>query len=302
MKRRDFMVGSLFTTVLAACNPKTEIEFEKPIFIGSLKAAAKKMAQPAIGFQPLYKGLYQTQDTGCWTGGLPELPVDFDWPLATVETTKTIVLMTFLAQIDCEKLPAESSELFSLPKDGTLSFFACLENYPQTCRVVYTPKGKPTQLLNPPEIAFSNFTLNYDYPDRHGLLPKTYLWPTLFNSTPSIEFVFGPNGKYEDQNWDDFEIHENAELLESYHRNAFVRSLQKQGIADSAKNKYDNVVPVGCQDVPAYNDEYITLLTLQFDDRSGITFGDTGDIYFRMKRDDLARLDFSDVYVRADSS
>lgn len=75
-------------------------------------------------------------------GGLPRLPLHFDWPTADVMACETLetVALTFVAQIDLAEVPGAGWS--PLPTRGTLYFFCSSvfvgERHPP-CRVLYSP-------------------------------------------------------------------------------------------------------------------------------------------------------------------
>ena len=97
-------------------------------------------------------------------GGVPVLPEGLAWPQHPGGRGP----LTFIAEIDCGQLP---SDTLSMPRTGTLSFFAWDEEaagYLEAARVVYAPPGAPVTERDPPAGARS-----YDLVELTGDLHAT---------------------------------------------------------------------------------------------------------------------------------
>lgn len=91
-----------------------------------------------------------------YLGGLPTLPDTYEWPMGCVDGE--LVPLHFVAQICCDELPANNSDL---PKQGTLFFFVSMSeemcwgetnNPNDDCRVIYCEELPPnTTDRLPPE-------------------------------------------------------------------------------------------------------------------------------------------------------
>jgi len=259
---------------------------------------ARSLARPAIGLQPLYPKILPQEPTACWVGGIPELPADFQWPVGRNLKNDSSVVMHFLAQIDCSKLPSNHS--MGLPKEGTLTFFANFEAIPQQCAVYYNTNTANRQ-INPPK------GLKPIFPNKNvSILSKTFIKPILFDSNPSYDHLFGSthdNPQYQRPDWEDHVLEERSELLEIQHRQAFDYALKRNGfILPSSFKQIEPKVTIqiggwarGSQgDLPTRDGDFV-LLSLAHDELTGIMLGDIGDMNFVIAKDDLKKKDFSRV-------
>jgi|GEM_PF-3847762 len=109
-----------------------------------------------------------------YLGGLPQLPADYEWPVGNIDGTPTP--LHFVAQIACDELPAEQTQL---PGRGTLFFFLAMTeemlwgdsgNPNDDCRVIYcehVPADTPVRdmpddlppICNEDEFSWRNDTL-----------------------------------------------------------------------------------------------------------------------------------------------
>ncbi len=75
-------------------------------------------------------------------GGVPLLPADFEWPVATAASLGSVIDLPvpFVASVDCAALPREGLDI-DLPEDGHLLFFSFIDDFGPHCRVAYVPAG-----------------------------------------------------------------------------------------------------------------------------------------------------------------
>ena len=263
-----------------------------------VEEVASSLARPAIGLQPLHSKILTPEVTGCWVGGLPKLPYGFKWPQGKDRENKGNLAMHFLAQIDCSQLPF--GHALGLPKEGSLTFFVNFESIPQQCAVYYNTNTVSIAVNLPEGIKpiFPNKNVN--------ALSKTYIKPIYFNSRPSFDHIFGTthdNPMYQRPDWEDHIIEEKSELLEAQNRQAYDRALKTSGLV--LPSNFKQVEPKviiqmggwtrGSQgDLPAQDTDFV-LLSLAYDELTGIMPGDIGDINFVMTKADLEKHDFSKV-------
>jgi len=271
-------------------------EFTAPPMIRELtvpiKVAAKELARPAIGFQPLYPNFMPSHDTGSWIGGSPYMRENAIWPTGKDWTTGDNVPLHFLAQIDCAALPTDPSLM--MPKSGYLSFFA-------------SPEGNQTQVIySPTSIAVRNFEAPNGIapflPKKNiNTIEKVFMKPVLFQSTPSFDHLFGSTHTqpiYNRPDWEDEKFEAAAEALENLHRQSYDEALMRANI--SLSPDFKQLEPkVHIQsggwirsrnvDFPM-DEEQLTILSFDLDGLSGKEFSVERDIVFLMSKLDFQKL------------
>lgn len=162
-----------------------------------VESLAMSWRRPAILFEPSMPGP-AAQSGQSWMGGLPTLPTDMAWPLATIAGgTPVGSPLHFVAQIDCTELPPTAAAANAIPITGTLWFFADLFGDPRNFDVRYstveperfeqrTPPAEIPPVYGCDDYAYLLSTLAVDYSELSlsTTLPRTVLRPVAFDSIP----------------------------------------------------------------------------------------------------------------------
>jgi len=253
------------------------------------RLALTQAARPALALLP------SAAPTRSHLGGLPEVPPGFVWP-----TWKGRAL-SFLAQLDLAEL-TPPPDLAALPREGLLQFFYDPEQStwgfdPEdrgSWVVLHQPSAGPLLRATPPSGTPAGFVLN-------ELAVRTAARP----SYPTLERVGLEGSKLADSEW---------EALETLRRGGDRAGPRHQlgGWADPVQNDHmelesqlaSNGVYLGDDwDDPRIAGltpgaaEWQLLLQLDSDDELDVMWGDAGMLYFWIRASDLARGDFTQVWM-----
>jgi uncharacterized protein YwqG len=222
-------------------------------------------------------------------GGIPDLPPEFEWPVWDVDA------LAFLAQIDLAGLP-KIQGLPGLPNVGLLYFFCETE-----------------------------FSWGYDPSDRDSW----HAWRVFYvPTTEGLVSATSPKGEIFDEKrvqpreissippqWL-LEIDPDVLPDDAYEIEEDLRAEVMQGEAEHQVGGHPNPIQVAdmeskCQSgfsdvsgpkgLPAMEEsgtkDWRLLFQLDSDDDTGMMWGDSGRLYFWIRVSDLARLDFSNVWM-----
>lgn len=164
-----------------------------------------------------------------YLGGLPQLPEDYDWPVGKVNGDP--VPLHFVAQIACDELPAEQTDL---PKRGTLFFFVSMSeemlwgdsgNPNDDCRVIYcehVPANTPERAMPdnlPPICNVKEFGWNSDTLWRSPTDGRIYTkWPLNFHMFDNYPQQYNYNRQahnHDEDFWKAYRHEENRRTGES---------------------------------------------------------------------------------------
>jgi uncharacterized protein YwqG len=255
------------------------------------RAYLDSLRQPAIHLVPASAPVFSH------LGGLPSGPAGFEWPLWQGKP------QSFLAQIDLAAVPVAPG-IEALPRAGVLLFFYDSEQGAWgfdikdrgNWRVYY----------------FESTTGLREVPAPKGLDEHA-----LFKSVP---LQFAPIQTYPD--WQDARV-QALQLKDGesdayfdlcaapFGKNPTHQLLGYPGtIQDNDMDLQCQLVTNGlyCGDSTGYNDsrraelvkgrsDWVLLLQLDTDDATGMMWGDVGKLYFWIRKQDLARRDFSNVWM-----
>ncbi len=237
---------------------------------------------------------------GCYFGGRPTLPADWDWPHYVFDPEGISVPMHFLCQIDLEQFPATSAGL-ALPQFGTLFFFydtifAPIVGMGATAgRVIYVPED--TSALDPresppmpvlasvSELAAASMSFWYrDFPTT-----EYKRWNMLFGFFDSIDRFHKP----------DWQFHENAldhaiQVRESMERRT-QRKRSKGGLP--GWSSHFALHHMGGAQYKAPNAGMLPLLVLESDGDLGFQHSDMGGIVFWISPKDLKNQAFENTVI-----
>lgn len=241
-------------------------------------------------------------------GGMPDMPKGQLYPTFSNEHDEDeFCHFIFFAQLNCEELAPLQNYL---PRRGMLYFYAEGEE-DFNCRVMYHPNTEQLQSAK----SLADIEINNGYIDE----PYT---PYAVECQPMVAIPQTIDGKhlYELEN----ETHENMDdqeraLHAENNGQAFSESLGRIGVYREHNNvNYSNMnhsindcsggigagspnemAALKCKGDP---EEWVLLLRMYSDEKSGFQFNDAGELYFMIHKSDLAKADFSNVYAYSDSS
>lgn len=206
-------------------------------------------------------------------GGLPDVDEAFEWPTSRGRH------LSFLAQI-------KLSQFTNTQTSGVLQFFwsqSALSSNAENFRVLHTADPK-SRLSAVPESETNWFGL---FKRKHT--PKTWAEEALeFQDSyclPSPERLPG-----NDYNWDEYDrgdlYHRQVnELTGFFQIEGVPNPVQADNMEESCAKKFGDESPENWQ------------LLLQIDSSSDMMWGDAGKLYWFIRGDDLAALNFSDVHM-----
>lgn len=199
-------------------------------------------------------------------GGCPYLTSEADYPRD--EDGRP---MMFLAQINLDDMP----HLEDFPEHGLLQFYIGDDDYyggDSACRVIYIPEYKKDKNVLLSENPFEDDYMGMTPFSEEGKMK--FRLSSRFICTECQEFSDKFEGKVSDDEYD-----------------ALYKVCYAEG---SLVGGY----PLFVQSPPAYYDDgkYDTLLLqLDCDDECGIMFGDSGNCYFLISKEDLKNKNFDNV-------
>jgi uncharacterized protein YwqG len=232
-------------------------------------------------------------------GGSPDLSTDVIWPTYNERP------LSFLLQLKLDDL-TKFSCCASLPSSGLLSFFYEIESFTwgfdpddrDSWRVLYIQDTTKLERRKPPDDLEEDF-----------IFPTYKLTCEEELSTPSYNSIELEQLKFADDEMDRYVEH--IEKLEGDNPDSPVHQIL--GHPDPVQNEMQlqcqlvsNGIyagsPKGYQD-PRVKDlesgatEWRLLLQLDSDDDAGFMWGDIGKLYFWIHENDLAKHDFSNVWM-----
>jgi len=270
--------------------------------------------EPAIGYR-LCEMMEPLPHAASKLGGLPDLPETFDWPSYNGRK------LDFLLQINLNDIRAESMQVAvsageyvadSLPRSGLLSFFYDTDDQPwnfdpatlDSFKVVFssditdlTPQAIPN-----PEFALPEHRMSF------------YSMVTLPSVGSKIFEAFRSKSAMTEQEWDAyFEWHGRLTLSEAGETDMNLPWHQMFGFPCSNQGDMQleaQLVTNGiyCGDQKGYNDprraeleaaanDWLLLLQLDSDRCFDVCWGDNGQLYFWIRRQDLAQFAFDRVWM-----
>ncbi len=255
------------------------------------RARLDALRQPAIHLVPAAGSGFSH------LGGLPSVPAGFEWPLWQGRP------QSFLLQIDLAALPAGAGTE-ALPRNGALLFFYDSEQGAwgfdlkdrASWRVCYFEStGGLREAAAPRGLGESA---------RHRTIPLQF--------APIQSYPDWQDARVQALRLADAESEAYFELCASpFGKNPRHQLLgYSDAIQDSDMDLQCQLVTNGlyCGDPTGYNDprraelergrsDWILLLQLDSDDAAGMMWGDGGRLYFWIRQQDLARRDFSSVWM-----
>ena len=228
-------------------------------------------------------------------GGRPDLPTDVEWPMWKDYH------QSFLAQINLADVPSAST----LPASGLLSFFYAAEAMiedpefygdPHTCRVIYTPPGQldeNTRRVTPEELG-EEFVLK---PNRVEFVPTLCVPPSESAILESLGLGWNSNRKDFDKYWRTFlkRFNKRQSTGNCIHRflghadpiqgdMQFSCEMNTQGLS------WEEILKSEAERQRVKQSALGWRLLLQIDseeEKTGMTWGDVGRVYFWIKEEDM---------------
>lgn len=241
-------------------------------------------------------------------GGDPDLPEGFEWPRRRGRTQSSVAggkyevisnpWLHFIAQIRVTDLPSHADREL-LPATGTLYFFYDCEGQPWgfdpkdrgAARVIYIP-GDPTKWVRGSQIPEQQAAIT-SYPSRIEFSPSWTLPGSM--STDEAE-------------WDSwFELKEQLGDTRGWRHRLLGHPDEVQNPMELECQLVSN--GLNCGDAKGYDDprrkqleagaaDWQLLLQIDSDEEGpGWMWGDSGMIYFWIRKQELARADFDNIWL-----
>ncbi|GAA0974880.1 hypothetical protein GCM10009555_031900 [Acrocarpospora macrocephala] len=238
-------------------------------------------------------------------GGAARLPENMAWPLDAGGGPLSLV-----AEFDCGRLARHPVDI-ALPRCGTLLFFIAAESGKN--QVIYLPPGTAVAERHPP---------GHDRARVYAEVPLAAVtepsWPDLGH--PAVLDAFGSLDAARELVWDhvadqDPEDAEDEDVgdgetfaweLTLYHERRMRPGPPHQmgGYSDTLQNPVEvaaaHAAGAGWYGDPAFQEEarqWVTLLQVADDSRAQMIWGDGAYLIWGIRKDHLAALDFSKVYL-----
>lgn len=257
-------------------------------------------AQPAIELSPRAAADASIPVGGSKFGGAADLPREFTWPEGIKQP------MAFLAQIDLAAASGfDRSGL--LPREGLLSFFYAydqgLDESPTAARgfhIEHTHAGVALERRQTPAGTMSKYVRETEHPS----------CPVVHRSIMSVPSLAELTSRNAGELMAEDEIRDACELIWGPQGDATTSLHQLLGHTYPVQNS-DILIEASVASQPPYRGlsesyaaelaqaarreagDWMLLLQLDTDDRTSWMWGDMGMVYFVIRREDLARLDYS---------
>lgn len=244
--------------------------------LGDYRTAFEPFVKPSIRLHTAPMNDQEAEAGSSKLAGLPDVPKDFVWP------KWENVPLTFVGQIDLGAIDKSVLDRYGCPSEGVLSFFYAFESRfegeeDEASAVYYFPKPAvhPVEPSELPELLSEQFRypgcgLRFD-------VEWTIPGPETSEISNGLQLGWGKNQEDYDRYW-----------------NTFLPSVGELLNARTPRHRFlGNHDPVQS----GYRREGYALL-LQIDDASPFPqWMPDGSLYFWIKPEALAKLDFSEVYV-----
>lgn len=231
---------------------------------------------------------------GCWLGGAPTLPADYDWPWYELDGVDTVP-MHFISQLDLSHVPPISAYP-ELPLRGTLFFFfdpiiaphfSLSEGGSAVFYVDEDLSDIPAREM--PEIPDIEEISADEFPALKDPVKTFETWSFRFAFHDFHEESFADNRSFLDA------VNERGKRQQKLQRK-FAKSLS---VPHAEKPKTDRVHNMfGGTPACRRNDGDVPLLTISSDNDLNLFFGDDSALVFWIARKDLENGDFDAVYLQ----
>jgi hypothetical protein len=211
-------------------------------------------------------------------GGEPDLPESIPWPMAADYA------WLFLAQLDLAELAPHQD---FLPRAGMLSFFVTDLEHVDEAKVIHHAPGTKLVRTRPPPDAFMD---QDPFQGFHASAMRAFSLPYLYNreALPGIR--------------EDDALYDRYEKVREVFSPPLERGENRHGINVHVFTQNESPEEQAAEDCGGQPDEWMVLLTLGYDGKTGFCFWDAGTLSFMINKRDLARGDFSNVVAFIESS
>lgn len=272
--------------------------------LSRLSPLLERFAEPAVSFD-LRKAQDMLPAATSKIGGGPDLEPTVVWPVNSDRP------LDFLVQIDLG-IASQFDVTGTLPDAGLLAFFYDQENMPwgfdpkhrDGFKVIFSPDKSVVERRQPPELltAWPEFELEFR---------RSVTFPNV--GSRAFDRFDRESGRTEDESEDYWDFVSEAASLDSSYRHQYGGNHHLLGHSQNVQGDMQleaALVTNGlyCGDLSAYEDpraaeiektadDWILLLQLDSDDEGGFMWGDAGMLYYWIRRDHLAGLNFDDSWL-----
>ncbi len=250
--------------------------------------------------------------TASRVGGKPAVPQDFEWPyFADAAEGKTDPLpLAFMAQINLKDV-AKLDEENLLPKTGILSFFYELESMTWGFRA--TDRGSARVYYFPDEAALTVAELPDALAEENRIPELAVQFESQISLPGPAEYdEYITDGEDEDYDWDEYEKcrrecgYVDEEWREGEHFKMFG---YPDVIQDTMEEKCEGTTAPFLREEGASDDEdavrerakdwtlLLQMSTISDGEDYEFMFGDVGNIYFWIRKEDLRDLKFENIWL-----
>lgn len=247
-----------------------------------------KIARHAVDFVTTIPDSYDELGNNRF-GGLPDLPVNIDYPTVTIDEEEKGY--QFIAQINCDSIAGLQDYL---PRTGILYFFIN-DQEDFSPKVIYY-EGEFDKLKSAKEL---NIDEDFIY-DEAGIFHPFKTDSAKCASLPSF---------YNDEHYYENSAPELNELEEKYDETEALHEMllpfdtkSSHGINSYVFKQHDSPEIEAVNTLKGKPEEWMVLLRVSSDNNPGFCFWDAGEIYFVIHKSDLAKKDFSNVYCGLETS
>lgn len=273
------------------------------------KDALEKLALKAVGVNTTEADDYSLLGNTRF-GGLPDLPLETEYPNYFNDYDKETVHFIFIAQLNCEELATYQDYL---PRKGMLYFY--LEDEERFVpKVIYYPDSKNLESAKNIDVSKLNiFDLDEPYNPFKVEISSFVALPSFYNDDYWYKLIDSP----ELENLEDYDHEDHIAFSEDL-QDKFSKNLGKKGVYQEWNNCY---YPDRHHSINDYvftqhespqeqaalahkgnPEDWVVLLKVDSDNNCGFCFWDAGELFFVIHKSDLAKGDFSKVYSSIESS
>lgn len=233
-------------------------------------------------------------------GGMPDLPLSIEYPEYYDDYTKNNYLYEFIGQINCETVASLQDYL---PRTGTLFFFFETihslygnNNSNNSCKIIYIADN--STLASGKRFSF-NTDQYFEMLDPAYKAFKTDV--RKGNSAPSFYAIHSNNYLLQG---DASALQGEDQLMDDLY-DSFTDPLDKDNAYNYAVNSYvftqhESPELQAAMKLKGNAEDWIVLLNVK--SVGDFQWGDAGDLFFVIHKSDLAKKDFSNVFVSLESS
>lgn len=232
-------------------------------------------------------------------GGLPDLPPGMEYP-AFKTYHGDMKGLQFIAQLNCADLAPYQDYL---PRRGILYFFIEDQEAPLNCKVVYYDEDLE-QLQSAKELDIAEEFIYDDSGIYDPYLARAETYPSLPYFWGNVH-LYAPDVENERDFEEAMEVMEESRFdLQPGRQHALYKDtmLPVHGINNYVFKQHDTPQIEAADKLGGKPEEWMVLLSVESENKTGFQFWDAGTIYFVIHKSDLAKRDFSNVYYGLESS